>query len=76
MTTVFLCSPTNSTMFTSCCDVAICDDESFCPLCKSEVYPGVKCSDHERRVKRWEMAYGPTRRRILAAAQQSAEVQP
>lgn len=62
MKSVFLCSPTNSTMFTTCCEVAICDYESHCPSCGEEVYPGVDATEHERRVKRWEEAYGPHRR--------------
>ena len=59
---VFLCSPTNSTMFTNCCQVAICDDQGLCPRCEKEVYPGLDASSHSRGVSRWEMAYGPTRR--------------
>lgn len=59
---VFLCSPTNSTMFTECCKVAICDNESKCPSCRDEVYPGEAATDHERNMRRWEYAYGPTRR--------------
>lgn len=62
MASVFLCSPTNSTMFTTCCEVAICDDQSFCPLCKEEVFPGPDNTNHQRRTMRWERAYGPTRR--------------
>lgn len=30
---VFHCSPTNSTAFTNCCQVAIRDDEKQCPAC-------------------------------------------
>lgn len=62
MKRVFLCSPTNSTMFTECCRVAINDDQSLCPRCKEEVYPGKDTTDHQRGAARWEMAYGPTRR--------------
>lgn len=62
MKRVFLCSPTNSTMFTRCCETAICDDQSFCPKCRQEVYPGEGHTDHQRAMMRWEMAYGPTRR--------------
>ena len=36
---VHLSSHTNSTLFTDCCDVAICDDQSVCPHCKKEVEP-------------------------------------
>ena len=37
MSSVFYCSKTNSTTFTTCCGVAICDDESRCPSCREEV---------------------------------------
>jgi len=30
-------SGTNSTMFTECCECAICDDEPFCPSCGRKV---------------------------------------
>lgn len=44
-------SGTNSTMFTTCCGVAICDDERHCPSCGEEV----PYSPRER----WDMAmYG------------------
>lgn len=59
---VFLCSPTNSQPFTNCCEVAICDHEPVCPRCKEEVYPGRDVSNHERRTKRWQMAYGKQKR--------------
>ncbi len=39
MSTVYFCSSTNSTFFTTCCHVAICDDESMCPMCKEEILP-------------------------------------
>ena len=53
---VYLCSPTNSTMFTTCCHTAICDDQANCPSCGVEVLP------HSSR-GRWEYAYGPIRRK-------------
>ena len=56
MSTVFLCCPTNSTMFTTCCQVAICDDETKCPRCKETVEP-------QGHYARWEKAYGPIRRK-------------
>jgi hypothetical protein len=56
MSTVFLCAPDNSTMFTTCCEVAILDDEKFCPKCRQDVTP-------TGRRSRWEAAYGPIRRR-------------
>lgn len=64
MKRVFLCSPTNSQMFTECCSTAICDNEAWCPKCREEVYPGEGKSDHQRHMARWEMAYGPTRARL------------
>ena len=39
MSSVFHCSPTNSTHFTTCCEVAICDDQQKCPRCRKDVYP-------------------------------------
>jgi len=51
MATVFLDNPYNSTMFTTCCEVAICDDQNRCPRCQQDVYP-------EGRLARWRVAYG------------------
>lgn len=39
MSRVFYCSPTNSTFFTTCCEVAITDDQEKCPVCRKDVYP-------------------------------------
>lgn len=39
MSDVYLCSPTNSQMFTTCCETAICSDEQKCPRCGIDVYP-------------------------------------
>lgn len=39
MPSVFHCSPTNSTTFTTCCECAICDDQSLCPMCGVEIEP-------------------------------------
>lgn len=39
MSGVFYSNPTNSTLFTSCCLLAICDDQQKCPGCKKDVYP-------------------------------------
>ena len=52
MSSVFLCSPTNSQMFTTCCEVAICDDQALCPHCGREVFP-------RSASERWQRAYGP-----------------
>jgi len=41
-------SHTNSTLFTTCCKVAICDDQSKCPVCGE----AVPYSPRER----WNMA--------------------
>lgn len=51
MATVYLCNSTNSTMFTTCCNVAICDDQKLCPKCGDEVVP-------RTRAERWRTAYG------------------
>ena len=53
---VYLDGPTNSTMFTTCCEVAICDHQDHCPKCGKEVFP----KGHRAR---WEQAYGPIRRK-------------
>lgn len=55
MATVFLDGPNNSTMFTTCCEVAICGDQNKCPYCKQDVEPKGDRS-------RWEVAYGRIRR--------------
>lgn len=39
MPSVQFSGPTNSTFFTTCCSVAICDDQQKCPKCKKDVYP-------------------------------------
>jgi hypothetical protein len=45
MPTVYHCSPTNSTFFTSCCHCAICDYQACCPQCGEEITP----RDHRGR---------------------------
>lgn len=47
---------TNSTMFTACCYVAICDDERLCPRCQRPVVGANADSPDERRNVRWENA--------------------
>lgn len=47
---------TNSTMFTECCDVAICNDEKRCPRCKALVVGHDESTDHNRGRRRWESA--------------------
>jgi hypothetical protein len=46
-------SGTNSTMFTECCEVAICDNEQLCPRCKRKVIGWDANSSHERGQIRW-----------------------
>lgn len=47
---------TNSTMFTECCSVAICDDEKRCPRCNREVIGSDAETPHERGKIRWKNA--------------------
>ncbi len=47
---------TNSTMFTECCEVAICDDQGLCPSCGREVVGCNAETDGERRRIRWANA--------------------
>jgi len=54
---VFLCSPTNSTMFTECCDCAICDDEKCCPKCGREIVGHNAENSHKRHMVRWRYAF-------------------
>jgi hypothetical protein len=49
---------TNSTLFTECCGVAICDDEPRCPKCKEEVIGADEETRHGRHLTRW---YNATR---------------
>lgn len=71
MSGVYHCSPTNSTFFTTCCRVAICDYERRCPRCREFVYPDeesddrlkIERSEHQRHMARWGRAHGPNRRR-------------
>jgi len=66
MTGVRYSSPTNSTLFTDCCSVAVCDDETCCPVCGSEVYPKDPRSRH-REALRQQMgagAYAEHRKRM------------
>jgi len=47
---------TNSTMFTECCETAICDDQRCCPHCNREIIGADAESDHERGRIRWRDA--------------------
>lgn len=50
MPSVFYCSPRNSTLFTTCCEVAILDYQQKCPRCQLDVYPfSETMTDKERR---------------------------
>ena len=55
---------TNSTMFTLCCSVAICDDEGRCPHCGREVI-GCDLPPDERGRLRWNRATGHWDRQAL-----------
>jgi len=46
----------NSTMFTECCHVAICDDEENCSYCKRKIIGWDAESKHERSMIRWRYA--------------------
>lgn len=54
MPSVFLCSPTNSQLFTTCCEVAI-GTERTCPKCRQVITP-------ETEKDRWMSAYNPIER--------------
>lgn len=58
MTYVHIDSPTNSTIFTNCCRVAITDRETHCPACEQEVMPGADSTEQQRARSRWNWAYG------------------
>ena len=47
---------TNSTMFTGCCHVAICDDQPNCPKCGRFVVGHDAGSPHKRGRIRWANA--------------------
>ena len=55
MSSVRYCSQTNSTLFTTCCGVAICHDESKCSVCKIEIWPR---SDRDRHDVAMYALYG------------------
>ena len=39
-------SPTNSTLFSTCCNCAVCDVETACPVCGEEISPSDARSRH------------------------------
>ena len=47
---------TNSTMFTECCEAAICDDERVCPVCKRNIVGYDAEGATERGKIRWRNA--------------------
>ena len=47
---------TNSTLFTECCSVAICDDELNCPECKNPVIGFNSENQQDRHKIRWRNA--------------------
>lgn len=55
---VHLIGNANSTIFTNCCEAAILPQQTHCPVCKQEIYPGVNQTDHQRDTARWTWAYG------------------
>lgn len=55
MATVYFCGPNNSTFFTTCCHVAIVDEQHLCPVCREVVTPF-------GRIGRWNVAIGPYRK--------------
>lgn len=49
MSGVSYAGPTNSTLFTNCCQLAILDNQQKCPGCKQDVHPFYEgMSDDER----------------------------
>ena len=54
---------TNSTMFTECCQCAICDDEPNCPICKRKIRGWDAELRHERGMIRWRYATAHWKRR-------------
>ena len=56
-------SGTNSTMFTQCCETAICNDQPNCPVCKRKVIGWDAETDHERGKIRWNYAYQKPKRK-------------
>ena len=47
---------TNSTMFTACCEVAICGDQAKCPHCGGLVVGHDAADAYERSRIRWKNA--------------------
>ena len=47
---------TNSTMFTSCCEMAIRDHQSYCPSCGKKVIGADELTNENRHRIRWTYA--------------------
>jgi len=67
MSDVRLSGPTNSQLFTTCCGLAICEDQERCPGCNVSVWPfdddmepdeRNQYERHEVRQLRWRRAFG------------------
>jgi hypothetical protein len=67
-------SATNSTLFTTCCSTAICDDQSRCPACKAEVVPRSPRGRWEMAMQAW---FGIKKLRVMRAEYAAgATIQP
>ena len=53
----------NNTMFTICCNTAICDDQACCPACGREVIGSEIENSVDRGRYRWNMVYRRDRTR-------------
>lgn len=51
MAGVYYSSRLNSTFFTTCCHVAICDNQERCPKCAEDVYPFDERMDARERAE-------------------------
>ena len=49
---VYYSDRANSTTFTTCCHVAICDDQLLCPVCKQEIEPTTLRGRHEMAMQK------------------------
>jgi hypothetical protein len=43
--------PNNSTLFSTCCDAAVCDDQACCPVCGEEIEPKDARSRHDKALR-------------------------
>lgn len=56
LSSVYHSLPFNSTLFTTCCRVAISDNETKCPKCEELVVGHDEQSEHQRHMCRWSVA--------------------